>query len=324
MSIPLDTSSPAAIAPVDGVCHFDGLPPELLGMVCSFAYGYQSVNPITTRVQWEHKQEDLVRRGKLASSPAFKHYVDHFLVSKRFFLSATEAFVRAQRLDQTVTSLGLGPKDRLCGQSVIQLFTRSVKLNSYTDAISLRNFSSLRNVEIVIDNFKFEHGLQHKKYAWLHIFQDHDLANLNFVKDLVVLRGLSTFTCIAKECSYADTKPKKQLWLENVLALEKYVASIVTAPKPKTASNSSSNNTEPMPLYPGSRVTGIGCKSTLISVEPQPHFAFQPQRVAFDTRMVTRVMCLETDQLSRWVHRVLRQHPELASLLDDPGFATSR
>ncbi|PIA90593.1 hypothetical protein CB0940_11505 [Cercospora beticola] len=317
-------TSPAIVAPPDGVCHFDRLPPELLRMICSFAYGHQSTKRIITRLQWEKDQEDLVKRGTLASAPAFKHHVDHFLVSKRFFLNATEAFIKAQQLDQTGPGSSLNRKARLCRQSTIQLFARSVKVNSYADASLLRNFSSLRNVEVVIDGFKLESGLPCKKYAWLHVFEDHDLANLEFVEHLVLLRGLKTFTCIADTCFYADTERKRQVWQQNVLALEKYVRKFVTAPKPKAALDSSANNTESTPLYPGSRVTGIGCKSMLISVKSQPHFAFKPQQVAFDSSMVTRVMCLEADQLSRWVDHALRQHPELTSLLDDPGFATSR
>ncbi|PPJ54880.1 hypothetical protein CBER1_06040 [Cercospora berteroae] len=323
MSNPTTTSSPAAMAPPEGVCHFEKLPPEVLGIICSFAYGCQSTRCITTRLQLEESREHLVKQGTVASLPPFKHYVDHFLVSKRFFLSATEAFIKAQRLDQTKQPFHTR-NARLCAQRTVQLFARSLKVKTFTDVSLLGKFLNLRTVETVIDDSHFEKGLRCKKYPWLHVFQNHELADLDLVKDLVVLRGLTTFTCEASKCYYADTEPKRQMWQENVLTLQRYLAPIVTAPKPKSTSTSSCNNSESMPLYPGSRVTGIGCSSTLINVESRPPLAFKLQQVAFDTSTVTRVMSLRTDQLSRWVHRVLCQHPELASLLDDSGFATSR
>lgn len=207
-------------------------------------------------------------------------------------------------------------------------FVRSIKAFGIS-AWNLREgeFLSLRHLEIVVSDTDFEitsGGRGPKHRPWVHVYQNADFAKLSFVGYLSALRGLQTFKCQSFHCEPANTQIKRQVWEGNISALQKYVTSIVTAPKAKPASNSPSNNTESIPLYPGSRVTGIGCKSTLITVKPWPPFSFKPQQAAFDTSMVTRVMCLETDQLSRWVDRVLRQHPELDSLLDDPGFATSR
>lgn len=191
----------------------------------------------------------------------------------------------------------------------------------------VRGFPSLRHLEIVVTNGDFEYtggSFAAKHRPWVHVYQDAEFAKLNFVDELSMLRGLQTFKCLPSHCEPARTQIKRQVWEGNISALQTYLTPIVTAPKSRPTSNSASNNTESMPLYPGSRVTGIGCQSSLITVNTSPPLAFKPKQAAFDTNMVTRVMCLETDQLSRWVYRVLRQHPELASLLDDPGFAPSR
>lgn len=80
MSLALATS-PGAVAPQDGVYHFDKLPQELLDMVCDFAYGYQTERLIITKGQYMQNRESALEMGKLASIPPFKHHVDQFLVS---------------------------------------------------------------------------------------------------------------------------------------------------------------------------------------------------------------------------------------------------
>ncbi|KAM3414491.1 hypothetical protein BST61_g9652 [Cercospora zeina] len=321
MSLPLD-NSPAAMAPPDGVCHFDNVPQEVLHMICDFAYGYPAAKGIITKARYDSDHGELVKTGKLTSFPPFRHHVDQYLVSKRFFCSAIEAFVKEQPLDLT-KSRAVGEGHVFTNSGAFRLFSRSVKIICDV-AYQLANFSSLRKVEVAIYDCSFDRTTCTPKYPWLQVLKDDDFASVRFVQQLSILRGLDTIACQQHQtykCRYADTEAKRQLWEDNIKALQKYLVPIVTAPKSTPAPAKFTSDTEPGPLYPGSRVRGIGCKSGLISAGSM---IFESPRVVFDTAMVTRVMRLDTDQLSRWVGRALRQHPELFSLLDDAGSGVKR
>ncbi|CAK1367731.1 hypothetical protein CB0940_11506 [Cercospora beticola] len=312
MSLALATS-PAAVAPQDGICYFDKLPQELLDMVCDFAYGYQTERLIITKGQYMESREDLLEVGKLASIPPFEHHVDRFLVSKRFFLSAVEAYVKAQRLDHTAGEYYFS-SDRVSGKKLFQLFAKDIKVASLEDIYTLRNFSSLRNIELVLDEYKFRFGSPPStNYPWVHAFQPDDFAQLNIVKHIGALRGVQTFAITAGRCHQADTVAKKQMWQCNIDTLQTYLTLIVTARKfstnaanPTIPAANSHCVKQPQPLYPGSRVSGTESaltKPTIRLAGPIPVLASQ-------------VMGLKSNELRQWIERALQENPELARPLE--------
>ncbi|KAF2209874.1 hypothetical protein CERZMDRAFT_99932 [Cercospora zeae-maydis SCOH1-5] len=319
MSLSLDTSSPAAVAPSDGVCHFDKLPQELLIMICDLAYGYPAAKCVISKKQWKMEREELAKTGELDSLPPYQHHTDRFLVSKRFFLGAIEAYIKSQHLD-TTRRLLFRVSHCITVNVAFQSFARSIKTYSFS-AHQLQEFSSLRDVEIVVYDFNCTRETGSTKYPWLHVLQDEDFANLDLVRDLRTLRGLNKFKLNGLHCDYANTETKRQMWEKNISALQSYLMPVVTAPKLQSIRAKPTDDTGMRTLHRGSRVSGIGCKPSLVAGNLA---AATYQQTVFDTSMVTRVMSLETDQLSCWLGRVLRQYPELVSLLEDAGSAIVR
>ncbi|PPJ54895.1 hypothetical protein CBER1_06039 [Cercospora berteroae] len=312
MSLALATSS-AAVAPQHRVCHYDKLPQELLDMVSGFAYGYQIERLIITKGQYTESREDLLEVGKLASIPPFEHHVDRFVVSKRFLLSAVEAFIKAQRLDHTAREYYFS-SDRVSGKKPFQLFAKDLEVASLEDIYTLRNFSSLRNIELVLDEYKFRFGSPPSTNCpWVHAFQPDGFAQLKIVKHVGALRGVQTFTITAGRCHQADTEAKKQMWQRNIDAPQTYLTSIVTARKfstnaanPTITAANSHCIEQPQPLCPGSRVSGTESafiKPTIRLAGPIPVMASQ-------------VMGLKSNELRQWIERALQESPELARRLE--------
>ncbi|GIZ49222.1 hypothetical protein CKM354_001225700 [Cercospora kikuchii] len=296
MSLALATS-PAAVAPQDRVCHFDKLPQELLDMVCGFAYGHHTERLIITKGQFMDSLLFL-EEAKSSILPPFEHYVNQFLVSKRFFRSAVEAFIKAQRLDQTAPEHYFS-SDRISKNKLFQLFAKDI------------------TIELVLNENKFTFSSSPTThFPWVHAFQEEDFAHLNIVKHVGALRGVKTLTIKAGVCLQADTGAKKQMWQRNIDALQKYLTSIVTAPKPRTAATEPTTTAVepattaanspyvelPPRLYPDSRVSGT--ESGLITPTVRLTGSVPD--------MASQVMALDRTDLRQWLERALQEHPELA------------
>ncbi|CAK1367730.1 unnamed protein product [Cercospora beticola] len=307
MSLAPKTSSQAGSpASGNGVCHFDRLPQELLYRICDFAYGHPAESGFTTKEQQTDWQLYQIKRGWSTSIRPFKPQVDQYMVSKRFFVSAIEAFVKAQHLDLSDGSEFI--MAYIAEQKVFALFTRSATLSSLS-LDYLQDFSTLRHLTIQVDCDHFgKDEWAADKFPWLYALQDGDIAELPFVRRLSNVRGLKTFNCKADVCYYAQTPVKLQMWEDNVSAICKYLLPIVTTKKTGVAPVHSFNDSGRQPLYRGSHVSGINCGSSLLTTESD-QFDWLPKQT-------TQVLTMDLDIMRRWVKRALREHPDLARPLD--------
>ncbi|GIZ49221.1 hypothetical protein CKM354_001225600 [Cercospora kikuchii] len=307
MSLAPQISSPAG-PPVseNAICHFDRLPQEILHKICDFAYGHPVESSFITKDQHMDLQLCKTKRGYSTSIRPFKPQVDRYMVSKRFFLSAIEAFVKAQHLD---LSDGCEFTNAyIAEQKVFALFARSATLSSVALDF-LQDFSALRHLTIKVDCDHFgKDEWAADKYPWLYALQDAEIAELPFVQSLSNVRGLKTFTCTYECCYYVSSPEELQLWEDNVLAIEKYLLPIVTTKKAGISPINSSNGIGPQPLYRGSRVSGIACGSSLLTTESDQFEALPKQ--------TTQVLSMGLHELHRRVKRALREHPDLARPLD--------
>ena len=67
-----------------------------------------------------------------------------------------EAFIKAQRLDYTAIALEYYfSSDRISKKKLFQLFAKDIKVTSLADMYVLQDFSSLKNIELVLDEDQF-------------------------------------------------------------------------------------------------------------------------------------------------------------------------
>ncbi|PPJ54901.1 hypothetical protein CBER1_06037 [Cercospora berteroae] len=111
-----------------------------------------------------------------------------------------------------------------------------------------------------------EGGLIRSKCPCQKVLTEEDYERLPITKILKQFRGIVTFSYRLDNMFCAVHREKEQiLWEQNVAGLADYLRQFITQPKARSPYGISSTYTGPAPLYSGSRVTGLGVSSTLLT-----------------------------------------------------------
>ncbi|OQO07419.1 hypothetical protein B0A48_07116 [Cryoendolithus antarcticus] len=229
-----------------------GLPQELQDIIFEFAYPRHAMNyRYGTAWRWSEKNKRKGIRGYVPK-PFTGHFVDRWLVSKAFFISAARAWFTSDAFDLTSHYQSRGFHGQDLG--LFREFVVSLKME-YSHYMRLpASCKSLTKLEIVIGREWESVPLDSKtRFAWHELFTDRDLARCLAQSTLPSLRGLETFDIKVRQggSRYAKTAEEKSLLEANTHALETYLRRTALPPR-KTAFTTSP--VLPAPLYTGSRV----------------------------------------------------------------------
>lgn len=131
----------------------------------------------------------------------------------------------------------------------------------------LQHFARLRTLTIDAAFMHLrEEELIRSKCPYQEILTEEDYERLPITKILKQFRGIVTFSFRSDNVFWAVHRENERiLWEQNVAGLADYLRRFMTQPKTSSPYQISSTYTGPAPLYPGSRVTGIGEPSKLLT-----------------------------------------------------------
>nr|OQO23359.1 hypothetical protein B0A51_08033 [Rachicladosporium sp. CCFEE 5018] len=229
-----------------------GLPQELQDIIFEFAYP-RDASKYRFGIQWKWCEKN--KRNEIRGyvpKPFTGHFVDRWLVSKAFFVSAARAWFTSSAFDLTFHYPSRGFHGQEFG--LFREFVVSLKME-YSHYMRLpASCKSLTQLEIVMDRGWESMPLNSKtKFAWHELFTDRDFARCLAHSTLPSLQDLKTLDLRLRRggSRYAKTAEEQNLLEANTQALEAYLRRTALSPR-KPASTASP--VLPAPLYTGSKV----------------------------------------------------------------------
>jgi hypothetical protein len=186
-------------------------------------------------------------------------------VSKRFFANAVPVFMQCQTLCDVWEQSG--ENRNVHGLHLFKLFCTEARSSSIDIMQQLQHFAQLRTLTIDATFMHLrEEGLIRSKCPYREILTEEDYERLPVTKILKQFRGIITFSYNSENIFWAADREKERiLWEQNVAGLADYLRRFMTQPKARSPYQISPTYTGPAPLYPGSRVTGVGEPSKLLT-----------------------------------------------------------
>ena len=229
------------------------IPHEIQSMIFDLAYSRPPGLRLRCRYNWG--LDEVIRmksspfRYTMRPFPNVK--VSEFLVSKQFFVGAAKAYVESRAFEDGISfALKGSVTGPVCG--IVPAFAKEIVQNA-GDVITGR-YKDLPNLKIWnlgLDEFFFMELLP--KCAWKDVLTECDFEKLPAYEDLCKASGLIAFTVFSQKCYFVGAE--RQIWYQNLKALESAVQSHVIRPKTmSTPRLSKSSSVQRTPLYSGSAV----------------------------------------------------------------------
>ncbi|KAM3414492.1 hypothetical protein BST61_g9653 [Cercospora zeina] len=258
------TSAPQS--PKTDVCLLWTPPQELLNSIFARAYGnHRRKLFVRLSPEPEASSERLSALDMIDKKPPpSTRVVDRFLVCKEFFINAVEAFMQPLLLAQG-TEWG-NPSRDIYDLHLFRLFCTDAQAFTVPRIQQLQRFVHLRALSLSITARHLKEGSTISKSPWGEILSGTDLDRLQITKALKQLRGIIYFSCIPDWGTCEMLSGQKLLvFKQNIARLEDYLRVFVVSSKTEHPYEISSTYKGPAALYPGSRVTGIGGPSALLT-----------------------------------------------------------
>ncbi|CAK3846606.1 Hypothetical predicted protein [Lecanosticta acicola] len=236
-------------------CHLWRMPQEIIDMIVDMAYAHKSGDCIKTIRAWNDEE---IRRKKLGGHTyqirPFKPKVDDFLVSKAFFALSAKAWFSVQTWEDGPTHKSSFFRSRLFYEYGTYVERPA---DSRLEGVVTCPRLHTAHIGMTTDNFDeliLQEGLpaSEQKLPWIDKLEAADFEKLKVTAALKKASGLREFSLRPVGYGYTKSDEDRQIWKDNVHALEEYVRPIVTGPK-KLADEEYPKDC-PRPLYAGSRV----------------------------------------------------------------------
>lgn len=209
-----------------------GLPQELQDLIFHLAYPEEIGAEFVFLDEWDYIERDRVRIGgsvfDARPSPAPK--VQEFLVSKKFFAGAAEAWVHNQELDEflkgVVPSYGIGRSTGIIGDYLTRL-----KTTFHSNDHMLHELPSLTELELKADDDFFE--VVEPKLAGEEVLTTEDLEKTWSASKLELLPRLRVLKLSVRNSRYHRKDPEKlAIFEQNLQQLEDFVKPTLAANNP--------------------------------------------------------------------------------------------
>jgi hypothetical protein len=209
-------------------CGLFDLPQELVDMIFDFAYQKHAGGRLISLHAWHERERDRRRAQHgytMKPFPAPK--VEEFMINKKFFTLAARTWVQQQETFM-LKSDALAPHQLPLKKGIIRAYVSSWRGPSWIHEY-LHSYPQLRDVGLEV-SFKVFEAIE-PIFAWeVDLSEDH-LKKVARISGLSAVSGLTWLRLTAKDCKWAETPKKKQIWEQNVKKLEQYLQPIVTEPR---------------------------------------------------------------------------------------------
>lgn len=213
-------------------CYLFGLPQELQDIIFAFAYPMVPGLRLRFKNDWKTEQEKRSKlRGGSSVSGTFKSLkVEEWLVSKRYFLSAANAWIGNQNIDAKSAEWsimhfhtyyaknGFGLFRDYCTCLTLDFRYLDTSDISHSVKTELRVCYMLKDLTVLIDHYAFS-AIQ-GKYPFEVAFEDTELQDLARRMGFGSLQGLRNLKLEARERQYAKTEAKRKVFADNLRRLE--------------------------------------------------------------------------------------------------------
>lgn len=182
-------------------------------------------------------------------------------VSKDLFAYAVKAYIKAQTIQEhnTYNHIRVVGKN-LCDMPLFKPYATSVRTSKRCDDIqALEHFQRIKRVEVVV----YLSDLYEDQVMLHKLFTEAEISKLLIAKRLARIRGIATICCLPVGTLHRAEDGMG--YLANLTTLQKYLSSIVRQSRRIKPDEQAAKTTGPPPLYLGSRVSGVGCASKLLT-----------------------------------------------------------
>jgi hypothetical protein len=236
------------------------LPQEIQDLIFDYAYpddpNFKFIGPR------ECEARDMYGRFADRSTYVLRPYTGSkagaFLVSKRYFVSASRAFVSNQIFDDSRKCHFFRPKSNSLfgnGQTgIASQFVRTLTVDFsllQQHATSISSLPNLKSLTAAVSGFDFV--ILDPKLAWEDELDDTDIARM--VGSVKLMSGLQEFKATTRPFNFAKTSAQQAKYQANVERLENYLSPLVTRPRIfKESHELEVQGDGRIPLYLGSKV----------------------------------------------------------------------
>jgi len=202
-------------------CFLFELPQELQDLIFSYAYPETQPLKIVFKPTWDQNEEKnrMSHGSDCVTKPFPRLRIEEWLVSKRYFLAAADAWMSIQdfgagggqswgdSISHTFISAELGLFQTFCIHATVS-FDLSYKSLTEHPIKALKMCCRLRDLKIFVDHQSFS-GIA-GQYAFETLFDDGELRRLVDRSGLGTLQGLRAFSIEAQVDRYVNTALRKQ------------------------------------------------------------------------------------------------------------------
>ena len=271
-----DDDQHALSIPTSSPPHFFNLPQELQDMIFEFAYYRESSTDLLGKKEW-YARKFRRRPGKDTDAFVPQPYpgpkVSEFLISKRWFVAAAEAYVRSQKvfLSRKIQGQSTEP---FWTEGIVTAFARDVEADFYSCRFLFR-MADLRNLCVTPNSAGIADAISDENHDHEHEilpFRERELtvaelARTHLARSLQQVRGLAHLTVVCSELDdLVGNDKQSQMWRRNVENLMAMMRMKNVSPRTWDTSAENEDSCDDFwPLYPGSRV-GFGASTLRDSV----------------------------------------------------------
>lgn len=179
-------------------CFLWDLPQELIDMVFNLAFQRPTSSKWIYKGRWDNREEHHKKENfsGYVKKPFPQRKIEDFLVSKRFFTAASQAWFSSGTwsVDDRNWRFSIVDSFLECENGLFFQYAKKLKRFSTGYDYEISKMAGLRELELKIGEDEFDElGLQ-DRYAWEHQLDEHELAKLPILGTIGQMTWTSTRT----------------------------------------------------------------------------------------------------------------------------------